>query len=247
MWLAVAVFLSLIAITGVVAFLVDRRRANFIELRDAFTGEPLGMTKAQYKRYCYCMGTKDPKKIAKALSEIRVRKQQLQMWREKADPKRKASLEALRHLASTIIVAALVVLPFKAEAQGVDIWTATAYYSFGEGYYKAKDYTNALQSFQSAYKVLPLPEYAFDVALTEWQLDNVYAARDWLRIYYRSKLAKAEVERADRLASAIVNTIESYEDAMGMRFACDFKNGRCGIAVWPEAVLIEWAKFERQR
>lgn len=48
-----------------------------IELRDAFTGAYLGMTKKLYQRYVYALGTKDEAFIIKVETEIRTRREQL--------------------------------------------------------------------------------------------------------------------------------------------------------------------------
>lgn len=76
--MAVGIFFLLVAVIGVVAYFIDRRQHRGIELRDALTGKKLGLTKAQHKRYVYAMGTKDPKQIAKAVAEVRMRKAQLE-------------------------------------------------------------------------------------------------------------------------------------------------------------------------
>jgi tetratricopeptide (TPR) repeat protein len=219
MWLTVVVFFALVVVTGVVAFFVDRRSNSYIELRDALTGEPLGMTKKQYARYCYCLGTKDPQKIATILREVRVRKQQLAMQqpkkKAKPDIKHKRTLETLQRLSRSLIVLAFVVLPLQAHAQ-MQPWVSLAYYRFGEGYYAKADYINALQSFKAAYDEMPMPELEFDMALTHWRLDNVYAARTWLRQYTKEHLSQSERARAERLGDTLANAISEDYDAQGL-------------------------------
>lgn len=51
-----------------------RGAADMIELRDALTGEPLGMTKKQYRRYVLALGSEDPRAITKAARELQERR-----------------------------------------------------------------------------------------------------------------------------------------------------------------------------
>lgn len=51
-----------------------RGAADFVELRDALTGEPLGMTKKQFRRYVLALGTEDPQTVAKAARELQERR-----------------------------------------------------------------------------------------------------------------------------------------------------------------------------
>ena len=48
-----------------------------VELRDARTGEKLGITNRQYKHYVLAMGTKDPAIIINACREVRERRLEL--------------------------------------------------------------------------------------------------------------------------------------------------------------------------
>lgn len=54
-----------------------RGAADMVELRDALTGEPLGMTKKQYRRYVLALGTEDPRVIAKAAQELQERRRRI--------------------------------------------------------------------------------------------------------------------------------------------------------------------------
>lgn len=51
------------------------RREPKIQLRNALTGESLGMTKSQWKHYVLALGSKDEKQIIKAYREVQKRKQ----------------------------------------------------------------------------------------------------------------------------------------------------------------------------
>jgi hypothetical protein len=48
-----------------------------VELRDAFTGECLGLTKKQHKRLMYSMGTKDDRALMRAFREAQARREKL--------------------------------------------------------------------------------------------------------------------------------------------------------------------------
>lgn len=50
-----------------------------IELRDAYSGQKLGMTKKQYKRYVLALGTDDQRVIMRACQEVRERRAALNM------------------------------------------------------------------------------------------------------------------------------------------------------------------------
>lgn len=81
--MAIGIFFLLVSVAGLVAYFIDRKQHQGIELRDAMTGEKIGLTKKQFNRYVYAMGTKDPKQIAKAVTELRMRKAQLkaqELW-----------------------------------------------------------------------------------------------------------------------------------------------------------------------
>lgn len=83
--MTLGIFFGLVLMVGAVSYTIDRwQHRDRIELRDATTGEVMGMTKTQYKRYVLALGTKDPRIIAKAKREIEMRKQQLKaqaMWK----------------------------------------------------------------------------------------------------------------------------------------------------------------------
>lgn len=77
-WLAGALE-RLAAALGSAAAKCDPARGtcDFVELRDALTGEPLGMTKAQYRRYVLALGTRDPETIARAAREVQERRRRV--------------------------------------------------------------------------------------------------------------------------------------------------------------------------
>ncbi len=132
----------------------------------------------------------------------------------------------------------LILLMFSATARAQfqeEAWVSLAHYHFGEGYYEQKDYANALKSFQAAYSVMPMPEYAYDLAVTHWKMDNIYAAREWLRVYAHNRLTKEERVRVYRLGDILAPLISEDFDAIGLNFACarmGTKNQSCGIAQW---------------
>lgn len=49
-----------------------------VQLRDALTGEKLGMTKKQHRRLMLALGTKDDRQIIKAFKEVQDRKRQME-------------------------------------------------------------------------------------------------------------------------------------------------------------------------
>lgn len=54
----------------------DQTPNDEIELRDAYTGKKLGLTKKQYKRYVLALGSKDSAVIMQACEEVKQRKNQ---------------------------------------------------------------------------------------------------------------------------------------------------------------------------
>lgn len=48
-----------------------------ILLRDAMTGQTLGMTKRTHRRYIIALGSKDPQKIMQAYKEMRERREEI--------------------------------------------------------------------------------------------------------------------------------------------------------------------------
>lgn len=142
-------------------------------------------------------------------------------------------------------------LMFSTVAQAQEFtWIAQSYYQFGEGYFEQGDYPSALGSFQMAYKFVPLPEYAYDVALAHYKMDNVYAARTWLRIYYHNKLTKAEVARGDKLAAILLPLIDEDFNANGLTFSCsrmETKLQHCGIHQWPKDELATYQLWVRKQ
>lgn len=71
-------YLTVFLVASVVILLGKiKQKLTQVELRD-LNGNPLGLTKKQYKKYMLSLGTKDKKKIAKAYMEVRQRKAKLQ-------------------------------------------------------------------------------------------------------------------------------------------------------------------------
>lgn len=73
---AADLFGRLTALTNRAAVACDPAQgaADMIELRDAMTGEPLGLTKAHYRRFVVALGSDSPEMVAKAVSELRARR-----------------------------------------------------------------------------------------------------------------------------------------------------------------------------
>lgn len=221
----VAVFYAGCGLVAGLVWLVNKiRDRDIVELR-GLDGEPLGMTKAQYRRYMYALGTKNPDLIRKVVLENKTRREQLKAQRQWTKP---------------LIVTLTLACASAAHAQVPSTWAGLAEYSIGEQYYEAGDYQNALGALQAAWEALPLPVILYDLALTHYKLDNVYAARRYLRAFCKTSHAAKYPAKVNALSDKIAAAIDEDYNAMGMDYAWDIKNGRWGIQQWPADVITAY-------
>ncbi|HEY8310548.1 MAG TPA: hypothetical protein VIG47_08330 [Gemmatimonadaceae bacterium] len=223
--IVVAVFYAGCGLVAGLVWLVGKlRKREMIELRGP-DGESVMMSKAQYARYCYALGTKNPDLIRKVVLENQTRRGQLKAQSRWTKP---------------LIVTLTLACASAAHAQAPSTWAGLAEYRIGEQYYEDGDYQNALASLQSAWKALPLPVILYDLALTHYQLDNVYVAREYLRAFMRTSHAAKYPREVNMLAKKLIAAIDEDYQAMGLEFACDMKLRVCGIAHWSPSVLEAW-------
>lgn len=221
-----AVFYGCCGVLLIATWLVEKiRNRDIVELRDIH-GEPLGMTKAQYRRYVYALGTKNPELIAKVVLQNKTRREQLKQRSRWTKP--------------LTIVTLTLACASAAHAQA-STWAGLAEYSIGEQYYDQGDYINALASLEAAWKALPMPVILYDLALTHYKLDNVYTARRYLRAFVKTSHAAKYPQKVNQLSDKIAAAIDEDYEAQGLDFACDMANKRCGIAHWPKDVLDAWS------
>lgn len=147
------------------------------------------------------------------------------------------------------IIAAILLIALSTAARAQE-WTAMAEFGVGEQYFNRAEYENALDAFEASYKAMPLPAILFDLALTHFKLDNVYLAREYLRMFLRHvAMGSEDRKRAERLGDKLASLVEEDMEALGLSHACDYnpKTGVtriCAIAHWSEDVQKVWAAEE---
>jgi hypothetical protein len=162
-------FYGLTGLVGLIGLWFDRRRDD-IQLRDAITGEPLGMTRKQFQRYKLALGTKDEKRIAAAVREVQLRKQQIKA----------------RDWSSPIMMGLLLwCCPPAHAADTPQVSQARAAFTDAKAAYQVGQFHLAAQNFLEAYTKAHLPVLLYDAALAECYQGNPYYGREILRRFFR--------------------------------------------------------------